>query len=245
MKRNVTIVTDAADLAAHAAEHLIAVALGAIAEHGRADIALAGGSTPRAMNELLAAPDHRDRLDWTRVRFFFSDERCVPPEDSQSNYRMSRETLFDPLRIAASQIHRMNGEIDPQRAAKSYEALLLSELGSPPAFDLVALGMGPDGHTASLFPGTIDRIDARAFVAANYVPKFGTYRITFTPRTIDAARHVMITAGGAEKAAALAGVLTGPRDPNRYPAQLVDLADGEVQWFVDAAAAAPIRDRLR
>jgi 6-phosphogluconolactonase len=234
---SITVVEDPDALAERAADHFIELVGAAIAARGSAAVALAGGSTPRAMNAKLAARPRRDRLDWTRVRFFFGDERCVPPDHPDSNYRMTRETLFAPLGIADAQIARIHGEDEPHAAAAAYNATLEAALGAPPIFDVVYLGMGPDGHTASLFPGTIAAIDQSRYAVANYVPKFATYRITLTPRVLNAARHVTITAGGAEKADSLAAVLKGPREPDRYPAQLIAPVDGEVDWFVDAAAA--------
>jgi 6-phosphogluconolactonase len=238
--RSVTVLPDPDALADRAADHFIELAVAAIAARDSAAVALAGGSTPRAMNARLAAPPRRDQLDWTKVRFFFGDERCVPPDHADSNYRMTRETLFAPLGIPDSNVARIRGEDAPQAAASAYDALLESALGAPPIFDIVYLGMGPDGHTASLFPGTIATLASRRYAVANFVPKFNSFRITLTPQVLNAARHVTITAAGAEKADALAAVLNGPRDPDRYPAQLVAPANGELHWFVDAAAAAQL-----
>jgi 6-phosphogluconolactonase len=237
---SVTVLRDADALADRAADRFIELAGAAIGERGSAAVALAGGSTPRAMNSRLASGPRRTALDWTKLRFFFGDERCVPPDHPDSNFRMTRETLFEPLDIAASQIARIRGEDDPQAAAAAYERVLSESLGAAPIFDLVYLGMGPDGHTASLFPGTLGTLDLSRAVVANYVPKFSAYRITLTPRVINAARHVTITAGGAEKAAALAAVLRGPHLPDTYPSQLVAPAPGELHWLVDAPAAAQL-----
>jgi 6-phosphogluconolactonase len=234
MPRNLHVLADATALAQAAAGHFLTLAAPAIQTRGRFDVALAGGSTPKAMNAILAAQPQA--IDWTRVRFFFGDERCVPPDHPDSNYRMTRETLFAPLGIAEAQIFRMHGEDEPHAAAAAYDALLARELGAAAVFDAVFLGMGPDGHTASLFPGTIAGIDHARRVVANFVPKFETFRLTLTPPVINAARHVTITAGGAEKAASLAAVLDGPHEPDTYPTQLVAPASGELTWLVDAAA---------
>lgn len=235
--RLVIIVPDSEQLAAHAADYLIEVVSAALHARGRAHVALAGGSTPRAMNTLLARTPRRDRIDWSKVTFYFGDERCVPPDHVDSNYRMTRETLFQPLAIESAAIFRIHGEDEPPAAASAYDELLLKTLGNPPVFDLLNLGMGPDGHTASLFPGTLAGLDDRRSVVANFVPKFDAHRITVTPYVIAAARSVMITAGGAEKAASLRAVLTGPFDIEHYPAQLVRALDGKARWFVDEAAA--------
>jgi 6-phosphogluconolactonase len=235
--RSLTVLRDADALADSAADRFIDLAGAAIAARGSAAVALAGGSTPRAMNARLAASPRRERLDWTKLRFYFGDERCVPPDHPDSNYRMTRETLFAPLGIADAQIERVRGEVEPHAAAAAYDATLKNTLGDAPVFDLVYLGMGPDGHTASLFPGTIASIDGRALAVANFVPKFNSYRVTLTPRVLNAARHVTITAAGAEKAQALAAVLEGPHEPDRFPAQLIAPITGDLAWLVDAAAA--------
>lgn len=238
LPNDVTVLADAAALAAAAADHVVAVLAGALAAREIAHVALAGGSTPRAANALLAAPPLRDAVDWKRVTFWFGDERCVPPDDDASNYRMNRETLLDPLGIAPERVHRMHGENDPAAAAADYDVVLRRELGEHPRLDLVLLGMGPEGHTASLFPGTVAGMPHDTFCIAHFVPKLDTWRMTLTPRAINAARNVAITAGGAEKADALRAVLEGPREIDVYPAQTVHPHGGELRWFVDAAAAA-------
>jgi 6-phosphogluconolactonase len=242
---SVTVLPDPDALADVAANRFIALAGAAIAARGSAAVAVAGGSTPRAMNARLAASPRREQLDWTKVRFFFGDERCVPPDHPDSNYRMTRETLFAPLGIAETQIERVHAENEPHAAAAAYDAVLKAVLGSAPVFDIVHLGMGPDGHTASLFPGTIASIDGDRFAVANFVPKFNSYRVTLTPRVLNAARHVTITAAGAEKAKALAAVINGPREPERFPAQLIAPEAGELAWLVDAAAAAQLNVTAR
>jgi len=236
-ERIVTVLPDAAALAAAAADHLLAVVEATLARRDVAHVALAGGSTPRAANALLSAPPRRDALDWSRVVFWFGDERCVPPDDAESNYRMNRETLLDPLQIPTSHVHRMRGEDDPTAAAADYDVVLRREIGERPRLDLVLLGMGPEGHTASLFPGTVAGIDNDKSCIAHYVPKLDKWRITLTPRAINDARNVAVTAGGAEKADALHEVLQGVRDADTYPAQIVRPHDGELRWIVDEAAA--------
>jgi 6-phosphogluconolactonase len=235
-----TVLEDGAALARAAADHVVEVLAATLAQRGVAHVALAGGSTPRAVNALLAAPPRRAAVDWTNVVFWFGDERCVPPDDDESNYKMNRLTLLEPLGVSAAQVHRMRGEDDPSAAAADYDAVLQRELGVQPRLDLIQLGMGPDGHTASLFPGTTGAIDPFKHCIAHYVPKLDRWRITLTPRTINAASHVMVTAGGAEKSDALRAVLEGPREQDVYPAQLVRPTDGELRWLVDAAAAAKL-----
>jgi 6-phosphogluconolactonase len=240
---NVTILSDPAALAVGVADHVAGVLRATLAQRDFAHVALAGGSTPRAINALLVSEPRRATVDWERVVFWFGDERCVPPDDPESNYRMNRETLLDPLPAQPAHVHRMRGEDDPAAAAADYETILRFHLGERVRLDLVLLGMGPDGHTASLFPGTIEAIDKSNLCIAHYVPKLGTWRITLTPRTINAARNVAITAGGAEKASALRAVLEGPRQTGVYPAQLVAPHDGDLRWFVDAAAASELSSR--
>jgi 6-phosphogluconolactonase len=238
--RIVTVLPDAPALAAAAADHTAAVLRATLATRDFAHVALAGGSTPRTMNALLCAAPLRSAVDWERIVFWFGDERCVGPDDPESNYRMNRETLLTPLGIAQNHVHRMRGEDDPGAAAADYAALLTRDLGPQPRLDLILLGMGPDGHTASLFPGTVTGIERTALCIAHYVPQLDRWRLTLTPTAMNAARHVAITAGGPEKAGALAAVLEGPRDVDAYPSQLIAPPDGELHWFVDAAAAAQL-----
>lgn len=237
-KANVVVVADAAALARTLAEAFVDAGRDAIATRSRFDVALAGGSTPKDAYALLALPPLRAALDWSRVRFFFGDERCVPPDDDQSNYKMAREALFEPLGISAERIFRMRGEDEPSAAARAYADILKTDLGPNPVFDLILLGMGPDGHTASLFPGSDPLEDDELLVRAPYVAKFSTYRITLTPRVLCAARRVAIATAGPEKTAALSAVLEGPYDPIRYPIQIVNPAEGRLTWLVDRVAAA-------
>ena len=239
------VVRDDVALAERVADHTLAAARAAIARRGRFDLALAGGSTPKAAYALLACAPRRDAIDWGRVRFFFGDERCVPPDDDESNYKMARLALLEPLGIAPEAVFRMQGEAAPDAAARAYAGVLRAELepdaACVPAFDLVMLGMGPDGHTASLFPGTDPLADDDALVRAPYVAKFATHRITLTPRAINAAHEVAVATAGAAKTAALAAVLTGPFEPQTYPAQILRPRNGTLTWLVDEAAAADLR----
>jgi 6-phosphogluconolactonase len=236
----VEILPDESHLAEASADRFIGIVEATLRYRRTADVALAGGSTPKAMNVLLASSPRRSHVAWNRVRFFFGDERTVGPDDAEANYRMTRETLFDPLGIPPEQIFRMHGEDDPQAAAAAYAGVLVRELGARPRFDLLYLGMGPDGHTASIFPGTLAAIDDTKLVVANWVETFKTWRITLTPHVINDATHVVIATGGAAKADALHGVMDGPYDPETYPVQLVAPTDGELHWFIDEAAASKL-----
>jgi len=227
-----------------AADELAGLARAAVAERGACSIALSGGSTPRRLFQLLAARG-RDALPWERIDLWWGDERTVPPEHADSNYRMAREALIEPLSLAATRVHRIAGELaDPAAAAAAYERALVDALGAPPVLDVVLLGMGPDGHTASLFPGSPGLDETRRWVIANPVTSplvhGTTTRITLTAPAINAARCVRFLVAGADKAAALAQVLAGPRDPTRYPSQLVAPDSGDLRWFVDDAAAATL-----
>ena len=238
------VVPDAAALAERVAQHTLAAGTSALARHGRFDVALAGGSTPKAAYELLASPRLRGQLDWSRARFFFGDERCVPPDDVESNYNMARESLLAPLRIGRRAIFRMHGELAPREAAAGYAECLRAELDlddvGAPVFDLVMLGMGPDGHTASLFPGTDPLDDDALLVKAPYVEKFETFRLTLTPKTINAAHEIAVATAGETKTDALAAVLRGPFEPTRYPIQILRPRHGTLAWLVDEIAAAKL-----
>lgn len=234
-------VAPTADTLAHIACELIAAA--ATASIGRRQffrIALAGGSTPRAVYRLLAEDPY---MDFQRWQVFWSDERCVPPTSAESNYRMAKEELLDRLAEPPALVFRMAGEGDSDAAALAYERAIRELVppnpsagtGDTPRFDLILLGMGADGHTASLFPGTPALHERTRLVVANPAPT-GQMRLTFTYPLINAARRVLILVSGAEKAATLRAVLKGPHDPMHYPVQGVQLVRGNLTWLVDRGA---------
>jgi 6-phosphogluconolactonase len=217
--------------ATDAARIILENARAAIAERGLFRIALSGGRTPAAVYREWAAT--AGDLPWDRVQVTFGDERCVPPEDEQSNYRMARLSLLDAVPIPAGNVFRIQGELPPEEAAADYEARL-AQLASrfyEPRYrhDLLLLGMGPDGHTASLFPGTGALSEEKRNVVENFVPKFDTYRITFTYPLINAARHVCFMLEGDEKKPVVEQILAGQGD---YPAGRVRPADGDVTWLL-------------
>ena len=233
---------DPAALMDAAAADFLAIAADAIAARGRCLVALSGGSTPRGMYERIAALGP-GTLDWSRVVFLWSDERSVPPNHPESNYRMAHEALLAPLGIPEPQVHRMRGEADDiEAAAREYEHTLATLTGAQPGYgvpqlDLVLLGLGSDGHTASLFGDTV-ALDVRdRWVVRNYIAKFTTSRLTLTFPVILAAREIRVLVAGATKAATLEAVLTGAWDPDRLPAQRLATASGRVVWLVDRAAA--------
>ena len=208
----------------------------AIALRGRFSVALSGGHTPEAMFQLLASEPHRSRIDWAMVEIFFGDERCVAPDSDQSNYRMANEVLLKKVPIPGDNVYRIRGEIDPNEAAIEYGQMLKEKFGDG-GLDLVMLGMGPDGHTASLFPGTPALHENKHRCVANYVEKMKSWRVTMTAPFINRSRTVMFLVVGADKAVRVAEVLEGPRDPDRLPSQLIQPADGNLIWLLDAAAA--------
>jgi 6-phosphogluconolactonase len=233
----VTTFADADALARAAADLITVAAARAIAARGRFVIALAGGETPRATYAYLAHEPFLGRIDWSKVVVAWGDERCVPPDDLASNYRMARETLLDRVPIPPAHVLRLEGEREPREAAARYDAALRSLFGDTPRFDLILLGLGDDGHTASLFPGTA-ALDARdAWAVANYVPKFDVWRLTLTLPVLNAADEVVFLVTGAKKAAVLAEVVNHPGPDSPYPAARVQPARGTLRWLVDAHAA--------
>jgi 6-phosphogluconolactonase len=234
---------DPAALARRAAQYLVEMAGEAVADRGGARIAISGGSTPRAAFELLADPRQPwlSRMPWERLDLYWVDERAVPPDHPDSNYRMTREALLDRVQLRPEQIHRIEAELDPEAAAARYEAELRSgfRLGTAelPRFDLVALGMGADGHTASLFPHTQAIHEMSRLATANFVPQKDAWRITLTWPVINRASSVFFLISGADKASVLSEVLTGPRDPERLPSQLIWPSSGILTVILDKAAA--------
>lgn len=246
MPRVILGFADAEAVAQYAAHEFVRRARAAIEASGAFKVALAGGSTPRRTYELLADPSLSGQIDWETTHIFFGDERAVPPDHPESNYRTAFETLLSRLRIPEAQVHRMEGERSDLDTAASDYATTLSEAfdltgdSSRPRFDLVMLGMGDDGHTASLFPGTRALEETRAWVVANDVPQKATRRLTLTAPVLNAARCVMFAVVGEDKAAPLHAVLEGPRDPRTFPSQLIAPVDGDLLWLVDRAAAASL-----
>ncbi len=226
-----------AEAAKSLADLIVEYGASAIEGRGRFVISLAGGTTPKAAYALLAQAPYCDAIDWSAVEILFGDERCVPPDNAQSNYKMAYDTFIGPLNIPDAHVHRMRGEDDPQHAAIDYRAVLVDVLGEEPSFDLVMLGLGPDGHTASLFPGQNPLTEDEQKVRAVYAESQSQWRITLTPSVLNSAQAVCFAVVGAEKAAILAAVREGPYDPTKYPAQIIAPPDGELIWLCDKAAA--------
>jgi 6-phosphogluconolactonase len=234
-----------ADLFRGAAEEFCAQAVAAVAERGKFTVALSGGSTPRSLYQLLASGAF-PKLPWDRTYFFFGDERHVPPDNPESNYRMANEAMLS--KAPAQNVFRIPAEMkDADAAAGAYEQTLRKFFsltpGELPRFDLILLGLGPDGHTASLFPGSSALNENKRLVVANWVEKFKTHRITFTYPVLNHATCVMFLASGADKAGILREVLENPQAD--LPSQRVHPVDGRLVWLVDRAAAADLSANIK
>ncbi|MBI4380088.1 MAG: 6-phosphogluconolactonase [candidate division NC10 bacterium] len=240
------VVADQTALAKEAAERCARMAQETVARAGRFTIALSGGSTPKLLYSLLAAEPYSTRLPWQQTHVFWGDERAVPPADPDSNFGMAKATLLDRVPIPADRAHRIEAERpDLNVTAREYEAEIASVFavpptGDPPSFDLILLGLGPDGHTASLFPHTEALRETGRWVVRNHVPTLKTDRVTLTAPILNRAATVLFLVAGAEKASALQAVLEGPSDPERLPAQLIRPTSGRLMWLVDKAAASQL-----
>lgn len=232
-----------------AAERFVAAVERGVGESGRCAVALSGGATPTGLFQRLAADPFTGRIEWPRVQFFWSDERCVPPEHPDSNYRLARQVLLDHVPVPTRNVHRIRGEDEPRQAAAAYEQVLRMAFAAsegPPGthpgsrFDLVLLGLGKDGHTASLFPGGMAVREDKRWVAAELVPSAQVWRVTLTPVIINAAAEVVFLVAGAEKAGVLRRVLREPSSPGVLPAQSIAPRPGTLRWMTDSAAAAEL-----
>jgi 6-phosphogluconolactonase len=248
MPPEIRIQPNLAVLSAAAAEIIVQSARQAISKRGRFSLSLSGGSTPRSLYSLLAQPEYIHRIDWSRVDLFWGDERCVPPQHPDSDYGMARAALLDLLPVnARPAIYRMEGEIEPIIAAERYENVLrtyfASESGA--SFDLLLLGIGEDGHTASLFPHTPAIHASSQWVVAHFVPKLAAFRLTLTPPILNRSRMVLFLASGLNKAAILAKVIYGERNPDELPSQVIDPSAGKLIWLIDQDAASQLPDRTK
>lgn len=231
---------DAAALSRAAADEMARVILETVERNRQCVVALAGGSTPRATYSELAALDNTRRLPWERLRVFFSDERTVPPDHPDSNHRMAREALLARVPIPVANIYPVNTQLEPKPAASHYEDAIRKTLNGghgPPRFDLILLGMGADGHTASLFPGTEALEEESSLVASNWVPRLQTHRITFTFPLLNHARQVMFLGTGADKAQVVREVLRPEAGGPSHPAARVRPKQGRLLWLLDEGAA--------
>jgi 6-phosphogluconolactonase len=242
----VEVFPDETELIRTEGDRLVTLARAAVEARGRCLISLAGGSTPRPLYELLATAPRAAEIDWKRMHLFWGDERCVPPDHPDSNYRMAREALIDRVPIPPENVHRIRGEDEPHQAAEGYERVLRQFFGAEErplrSFDLVLLGMGPDGHTASIFPGTAATTETRRWVMPIHVQKpREMWRVTLTTVVLNAAADVTFLVAGPDKATRLREVVKEGAPP--VPAQLIKPTSGALHWMVDAAAGAALRTR--
>jgi 6-phosphogluconolactonase len=240
----ITIAENYDDLCHRGAKQFVETVAEAIARDGHAAVALSGGSTPKALYALLAQAPYRDQIPWDKVHFFWGDERSVPPDDAQSNYRMAHEALLAHVPVPPQNVHRMVAEADDKEASAEAYAAEIRRLVPNGRFTLIHLGMGDDGHTLSLFPHTAALDVNDRLVVPNRVDKLDTWRMTFTYPLANAAWHVVFLASGDGKAAVLKQVLEGPRDHHTYPSQGIAPTSGTLTWLVDRAAASQLTSAL-
>lgn len=226
-----------------AASRFVAIAERAIAERGRFMVALSGGSTPKALFELLSTDEWRSKVDWSRTHLFWGDERFVPKDHADSNYRMTNEALLSKIDLPEGNVHRVQTDAGtPEEAASDYERTLREAFGigedEAPRFDLIHLGLGDDGHTASMFPGTTAMHEAERLVVPVWVEKFKSNRVTMTPVVLNNAREVQFLVAGASKREVVPDVIRGAYEPDRLPSQTVKPRDGALRWLLDRDAAA-------
>ena len=233
----IRVLSDLEALSQAAAALFAELAKEAVHDRGRFSVALSGGNTPRRLYEILANAPYLKKIEWQVVHIFWSDERCVPPDDARSNFRMARETLLDRVALPAENIHAIQGDLPPAEAAGRYEAELRKFFGDlQPTLDLILLGMGDNAHTASLFPHTAVLEEKKRWVAEVYVAEQTMFRVTFTPPFVNQARQVIFLVSGVDKAVALQNVLEGAYQPQEYPAQLIRPNGAHPIWMVDRAA---------
>ena len=233
------ILDNAGLLARAAAEHFLCSSNEAVAKRGSFTVALSGGSTPKRLYQLLAE-QFRDQIPWSGIHFYWSDERHVPPSHPESNYRMTNEAMLSRVPVSPANVHRVFSENPAADAAQDYEDTIVKQIGGNPRLDLILLGLGADGHTASIFPGSAVLHETKRLVAAPWVEKLETYRITMTLPLLNNGASVVFLVSGAEKAQIVKEVLEGPE---KYPAQAVKPANGELIWMLDQDAAKELTTR--
>jgi 6-phosphogluconolactonase len=248
--RKVILFVNGMEIAQRAADEVVRIASEAAAARGAFTIALSGGSTPKVLYALLAEnPALRNSLPWDKMKVFFGDERHVGPGHADSNFQMASDTMLSKVPLQAKQIHRIKGEYrDTAQAAVEYEATIQREFGLKagefPRFDLVLLGMGSEGHTLSLFPGTKALHETQRIVTRNWVGKLYTERITLTAPAANNAANIIFMIAGADKACALKAVLEGPHEPEQLPAQMIQPANGKLSWLADQAAGSMLSKEI-
>jgi 6-phosphogluconolactonase len=244
------VYSDAQQLSVAAAKWIAGLIAETLKVRDRFTIALSGGSTPKLLHKILAAPPYKDQIDWSKMHIFWGDERAVPFEDDRNNAKMAYDTLLNFVPVPPSQIHVMRTDIGPEESAAEYEKILHQYFDAAPtgtpvtlpnSFDLVLLGMGDDGHTLSLFPGTAIVHEEKAWAKAFFLAAQDMYRITLTKTITNRAAHIAFLTTGTGKAHALKEVLKGAYNPDLYPSQEIKPVNGELHWFVDEAAAAGLK----
>lgn len=236
---------DSQSLGWYAADLFTHIAHTSVTERGRFLVALSGGGTPNALYQMLARPPYRQSLPWEKMVFFWGDERCVPPDDLESSYNQARKAFLGQVPVPVENIQRAQGELPPPEAAREYARQLKTYAEAEmdwPRFDLVLLGLGADGHTASLFPGSMQPMGTAVVAVQAVYQDRPAERISMTPAVFNSAHNVIFLVTGVEKSAALAATLTGSRDPLKYPAQRIDPADGQLWFLADEAAASQLPD---
>lgn len=244
----VLLAPDEAGFFKKAGQIFVETAAEAVRERGRFVAALSGGNTPKKLYELLAQPYFRDRIPWAETYLFWGDERCVPPHHPESNFGAVQKALLSRVPVPSSHVFRVPGEMPPAEAARSYESNLKSFFKleyTAPEFDLILLGVGEDGHTASLFPGTEAVKEKNRWVVSSRVPSAAMDRVTFTFPLINAARRILFLCSGVGKSTILKEVLRDDLPRNRFPAQMVSPDSGELVWLLDPAAAAKLPAGIR
>lgn len=236
---NLHIFRDKAALTQGAADYILQHAVTAIETNGQCSLVLAGGSTPRPVYELLATSDYNAQINWSAVYIFFGDERTVPPDHSDSNFRMAQDALLQHVAIPEGNVFRMRGELNPHQAALEYDQALRQFFQlRPPRFDIILLGMGDDGHTASLFPDTTALDEETHWVVPNHVKKLDTWRLTMTAPLINQGNHIAFMISGLKKAERLHEVIYGGHNPRNLPSQLIAATD----WLLDRDAASKLEE---
>jgi 6-phosphogluconolactonase len=226
------------------ANYFVEIAAESISSHGQFSVALSGGNSPKKLYELLASALFKDKIDWSKVHFFFGDERYVPHTDPQSNYLMAKKAILEPLELSYKQIFPIDTSLSPDDAAKTYTGdITLYFAGTEPRFDLVLLGLGDNSHTASLFPHTPVLHDKTASAKAVFLEDQQVYRITMTAPLINLAHHVAFLVYGDGKAIAVHHIIEDKTDIENYPAQLIKPQSGDLQWFLDHGAAAQLKSK--
>ena len=246
MNKNIHAYPNKEKLVAATTERIADCMEQAIQKNGLCNMALSGGKTPGGIFSLLASNPYRDRLDWSRLHIFWGDERMVPPEHQDSNFRLVQETLLDHIKMPDENVHRMRGEIAPEEAAKEYAELLHDHFkGSLPCFDLMLLGLGEDGHTASLFPETDAVEECEKHAVAVFVPKLDAWRVTLTLPVLNAARKILFLVSGKSKSKMVQRIMSNKQPAKEIPATMVNPQNGEIHWMMDSEAMVLINKSAR